>query len=125
MVPTTLQVEAQFILKAMFLAPQTFGAYSPSGTQVGAQDNMLRRFGVEPIVNKFLTSNTKWYMLDCTKAFRPFLWVVRESVKLVPRVNENDPNVFDSHMFQWGQWDRIAPGWSYPFLSAVSGPTGT
>lgn len=122
MVPTTLQVEAQYILKATFLAPQTFGAYAPSGTQVGAQDNMLRRFGVEPIVNKFLTNTKNWFLLDCTKAVKPFLWVVREAVKMTPRTNENDPNVFDSHQFMWGQWDRIAPGWGYPFLSAISGP---
>lgn len=120
--PPTLRAEVELILKSTFFAPPSWGAYSPIGSQVGAADNPLKRFGVEPIQNDFLSSNTKWYLMDTTKAFKPFLWVVREATQTVPRVNENDPVVFDTHKFQWGQWNRISPAWDYSFLSARSGP---
>jgi len=120
--PTTLRAEVELILKSTFFAPPSWGAWAPIGSQVGAADNPLKRFGVEPLENEFLKSNVNWYLLDTTKAFKPFLWGVREAVKTVPRINENDPAVFDSHVFQWGQWDRVTPAWDYAFLSAISGP---
>lgn len=122
LIPQTLQVEAQFILKSTMLASATWGAFAPLTGQVGTADNMLSRFGVRPIVNKFLRQTKRWYLLDTTKAFKPFLWVPREAVKIVPRVNEADPVVFDQHRFVWGGWDRVTPAWDYPFLSARSGP---
>lgn len=121
MVPTELRITAEYILKAMFLAPPAYGAFQQVSGQVGASDNMLRRMGVDLIVNKFLNNQTRWYLLDLTKAFKPFLWVVRNAVTMTPRVNENDPNVFDSHMFMWGQWNRVTPAWDYEFLSFRSG----
>lgn len=123
MVPNSLEVTARYIIQATMLAPATYGAFtygSVSG-QVGASDNMLSRFGINLIVNKFLKNMTRWYLLDNSKAFKPFLWVVREATKMVPRVNENDPNVFDSHILMWGQYNRVAPAWDFPFLSARSG----
>ena len=122
MVPTSLEITAKYILQAQMLAPATYGAYTTVGSQVGASDNILARFGVDLIVNKFLKDIGKWYLLDTTKSFKPFLWITREATRMVPRVNENDPSVFDSHTFLWGQWNRMAPAWGFPFLSARSGP---
>jgi phage major head subunit gpT-like protein len=124
MVPSTLHVESQFILKATMLAPQTWGAWSVSGTQVGAQDNMLTRMGVEPVVNPFLKKTTRWYLFDTKRSFRPLLWITREAPRTVPRVNENDPIVFDQHRYTWGGWDRVMPAWGPSFLGARSAPAG-
>jgi phage major head subunit gpT-like protein len=120
--PLTLKAEVELILKSTFFAPPAWGAFASIGSQVGAADNPLRRFGVEPLSNPWLASNTKWYLLDDTKTVKPLLWIVREPVITVPRVNENDPVVFDTHMFQWGQWARNAPGWGFPYLMARGGP---
>lgn len=122
MIPQTLQVEAQFILKATMLAPPTYGVFSPSATQVGASDNMLARFGVEPVVNKFLKNTKNWYLFDTKRSFKPTLWIVREAPRTVPRVAENDPIVFDSHRYTWGGWDRVMPAWGPSFLGFKSGP---
>jgi phage major head subunit gpT-like protein len=124
MVPSTLQVEAMFILRSTMLAPPVYGNWSASATQVGAQDNMLARLGVEPVVNPFLKKTTRWYLFDTKRAFRPVLWVVREAPRTVPRVNENDPLVWDQHRYAWGGWDRVTPAWGPSFLGARSGPTG-
>jgi phage major head subunit gpT-like protein len=123
-VPSTLYVEAQFILKATMLAPQTWGAWSTSGTQVGTQDNMLARMGVEPVVNPFLKKTTRWYLADTKRSFRPVLWVTREAPRTVPRTNPQDPIVWDSHRYAWGGWDRVMPAWGPSFLMARSGPAG-
>lgn len=117
LIPQTLQVEANFILKATLLASPTWGAFSPLTGQVGTADNQLMKMGVEPVVNRFLRQTKRWYLLDTTKTFKSFLWVPREAPRTVPRVSETDTNVFDQHRFLWGGWDRVTPAWCYPFLS--------
>jgi phage major head subunit gpT-like protein len=124
MVPETLKVEAQFILKATMLAPPVYGAWSQSANQVGASDNMLARMGVEPVVNPFLKKTTRYYLFDTKRAFRPLLWVTREAPRTVPRVNPNDPIVFDQHRYAWGGWDRVCPAWGPSFLGLRSAPAG-
>ncbi len=121
MVPATLQVEANFICKATFWANPTWGAFSPLTSQVGAADNMLAKMGVRPVVNKFLRNSKRWYMMDASHAMKPFIWLVREAPRTVPRINENDPIVFDSHRYTWGGWDRIAAASNYTWLYARSG----
>jgi len=119
--PPTMRVTIELLLKSMFFAPPTWGGFAPVTSQVGAADNPLKRLGVTPLQNDFLSSNTKYFLLDTTKPMKPFLWLNREATRTVPRINENDPNVFDRHVFQWGQWNRKSPAWSYAFLSHRSG----
>lgn len=119
MFPTTLKLESELVLKSQFFAPPAWGTIS---SQVGAADNPLRRFGVEPMVNEYLTSATKWYLFDTTKTFKPLVWQVREAPRTTPRVSENDPTVFDTHHFLWGAWARAVVGWSFSFLFLRSGP---
>lgn len=121
--PPTLANEVALYLKSMFLSPPTWGAWAPATGQVGAADNPLLKMGIQPIQNDFLNNNVRWYGLDLTKPRKPFQRVVREAVRSVPRVNENDPSVFDTHTFQWGQWLRDCPAWQFSFLAARSGPS--
>jgi phage major head subunit gpT-like protein len=121
MVPSTLQVEANFILKSTYWASPTWGAFSPLTSQVGAADNMLAKMGVRPLVNPWLRNTNRWYLFDAQQSLKPTIWLVREAPRTVPRINENDPIVFDSHRYAWGGWDRVAPAWNFSFLSARSG----
>lgn len=118
MIPNELELEAELVIKSMFLAPPSWGTISG---QVGAADNPLRRFGLEVMVNELLSSTTNWYMLDTTKALKPFMWQVREAPRMVPRVNENDPQVIDEHRFSWNMWGRAAPAWGFSWLFHRSG----
>jgi phage major head subunit gpT-like protein len=122
LVPSTLQIEANFILTAAFLASPVWGAFSPLTGQVGTADNMLRKVGVRPLVHPFLRNTTRWYLLDTSHAIKPFLWVRREAPRTVPRVTENDPIVFDLHKYLWGGWARGTPAWNYSWLFFRSGP---
>jgi phage major head subunit gpT-like protein len=124
LVPPALKLEAELFIKSTFLAPPSWGTATG---QVGAADNPLRRFGLDPIVWEVLNTgftggNTYWYMLDTTKAFKPFVWQLRQAPVLAVRTNEQDPVVFDDHTYLYGYWARGAPGWNYSFLFARSGP---
>ena len=121
--PPTLASEVMQLLGSTFMAPPIWGGFAPITGQVGAADNVMMRFGVRALQNMFLANNQNWYMLDTTKPMKPLIWVVREPVVTVPRMNENDPAVFDTHMFQWGQWARNCPAWNLSFMSHRSGPS--
>lgn len=118
MVPVTLKTEAELVIKSTFFAPPAWGTI---GSQTGAADNPFMRFGVEVLVNKFLTSGSKWYLFDNTRTVKPMMWQVREAPVYAQRVNEQDPVVFDTHRFLYGAWGRAAPAWGYSFLMCRSG----
>jgi len=122
MVPATLQVEAMFLLNATFLAMPAWGGFSALTGQVGTADNQLRKIGVRPIVNRWLRNPKRWYLGDTSHASKWCLVITREQPRVVPRVNENDINVYDRHQFQWGGWDRLGFGWNFTWLFARSGP---
>jgi phage major head subunit gpT-like protein len=116
--PAQLKTEVDYVLKSQFFAAAAYGTLTG---QVGAADNMFRRFGVEPLQNNFLTSATKWYLMDTTKPMKPFTWGLREAPIFVQRVNEDDPVVFDEHNYVWGNWGRGCAAWSYAWLCCRSG----
>lgn len=120
MIPSALQLEANLVLKALSMAPPAWGTITG---QVGAADNPMLKFGIEPIVNTFLDgqSKTNFYMYDNTKVIKPMVWQVNTPAVFAPRVSETDPNVWDRHKYQWGSWGRVAPGWGYSFLMAIGG----
>lgn len=117
MVPPALMMEANLVLREASFAPPAWGTITG---QVGAADNPILRFGMKPLVNTYLTSATKWYMMDTTKSFKPMLWIVREAPIMTPRVSEDDPIVFDLHHYLWGWWARATPAWGYSFLMCRS-----
>lgn len=121
MIAPQLKAEGELILHSTFFAPPQWGV-NVTG-QVGAADNPLKRFGVELLVNKYLRNIYTWYLMDTTAAMKPFGWGLREAPITVPRINENDPVVFDTHHFLWGTWARATPHWSFAFLAARSGPS--
>jgi len=116
-----LKAEVELILRSTFFAPPQWGVNITG--QVGAADNPLKRFGVTGLENKFLKNVYTWYLMDTSAAMKPFTWALRESPQIVPRMNEQDPVVFDTHQFLWGAWARAAPAWSFAFLAARSGPS--
>lgn len=119
MIPSLLELEAEVVLKALFFAPPAWGSISG---QVGAADNMMRRFNLDPFVNELLNNPHNWFMFTESNGVKPFAWVDREPSRYVPRVAENDPIVFDDHSYLFGGWGRgiVAP--QHAWLSSRSGP---
>jgi phage major head subunit gpT-like protein len=117
--PSQLKTEVELVLKNMMFAPP---AWATITGQVGAADNVFKRFGVEPLENKLLKNASNWYLMDTTKAILPFRWILRQAVEFVQRTNEQDPSVFDDHRYLYGDWGRAAAAWSFAWLCAKSGP---
>lgn len=117
MVPPLLAAEGEFLLKSMFMAPPAWGQI---GAQVGAADNPLRRFGLALIVNERLNLQSTWYMQDNSRGSKAMRFAWREAPRLVPRIAEDDPVVFDEHKLTWGYWARAIPLWAPSFLMCRS-----
>ena len=114
-----LRMEVELVLKSQFFAPPAWGTITG---QVGTADNPLRRFGIEPLENPLLKDVYTWYMFDCTKAFKPLIYGLHTPPVFTPRVNEDDPSVFDNHEYLWGSWARACFSWSFSQTFARSGP---
>jgi phage major head subunit gpT-like protein len=118
MCPPAIMGEVNTVLMSTFYAPSAFGTLTG---QVGAADNQMRKYGVEPLVNSFLVSTNKWYLMDTTKPMKPFTWGLRMAPEFTQRTNENDPVVFDEHQYLWGNVGRGCPAWSFAWLCCRSG----
>lgn len=128
-VPTALATEAQLVLKEIMFAPpawNTIGtgasiaAAGGNAAQVGAANNPIRSFGLDYTIIPEFTLPNYYYMCDTKKAFKPFLWQMRQAPVLAARVQETDPSVFDTHTYLWGYWARGAPGWGFSWLACRS-----
>ena len=120
MYPAQMHGEVELVLKNESFAPPAWGTITG---QVGAADNIFRRYGVEPLMNPLLKSATKFYLLNegGSGSIKPFVWGLREAPIFVQRVSENDQGVFEDHRYTWGNWGRGCPAWSFAWLSARSG----
>jgi phage major head subunit gpT-like protein len=129
MFPTSLWMESELVIRSQSMAPPVWGqvgtgsSNTANGPQVGAADNPIRRFGITPVVNRYLKNGTRFYVFDDTKVVKPMVWQVREPAVFTPRVAESDPNVFERHAYSWGTWGRVNAGWGYSFLMARGGPS--
>lgn len=113
--------EVTMILKMGFYSPPNWGAMTG---QVGQMDNsaVMREYGIQSICWDLLDADPNtFYLLDCGKAFKPFIWQLRQAPITVAKIAETDDNVFANHQLLWGAWARGAPAFNYPFLSMRSG----
>jgi phage major head subunit gpT-like protein len=122
--PPTLRAECEYILKNQMSAPQAgWQTFGPANTQVGASDNVWRRFGIDYMIEPNLLNNANWYLADTTKSVKPVRWIQREGVTQTPRVSPTDDNVFFNHQLLWGAKMRGTSAWGPSWLMAKSGPT--
>lgn len=122
-IPPTLRAEAEYILKNQSSAPQTgWQTFGPTNTQVGASDNVWKRFGIDYMVDPNLLHNTNWYLADTTKSVKPVRWIQREGATYTPRVSPTDENVWVNHQLLWGAKMRGTSAWGPSWLMAKSGP---
>jgi len=119
--PSTMKLEVDLILKSTFFAPPSWGTVTG---QVGAADNPLQRFGMEPLYWPLLNNaqGTNWYMLDTNHAMKPFTWLQRTAPVFQYLIDENSAPVFNEHSYVYGAWARGSAAWSFAWLSARSGP---
>lgn len=62
-----------------------------------------------------------WYLIDDTKVVKPFIYQERRPIKLTPKFNLNDDNVFFQNQFIWGADGRMNAGYGMWQLAYKSG----
>lgn len=133
LVPSQLKFQSDLMTKSMYFSPPVFGglgagnantAGSPAvanGPFVGNMDSPLRG-STDTVWTPDLNSQpTAYYMLDTTRAIKPFGWVLRQAPVFVIRNAPTDPVVFDQHRILYGAWARAVAAWAQPFMSSRSG----
>lgn len=99
MVPPQLEGTAKLILEADFLA-------NIQAVSTAPQSNVYKG-SAKLIVNPWLADfPVNWWLLDCSKAIKPFIFYQRSAPTLTALVNPSDPNVFMNHKFIWGLESR-------------------
>lgn len=106
-VPPQLQIQARKIINAGLVLDTT---------GVAGVDNVMTN-SAKIVVAPELTSATTWYLVDASKAVKPFVWQNRMSPVLTSLTNPSDPNVFSQKKFIWGVDARGAAGYSLWFLA--------
>ncbi|MEW5903639.1 MAG: Mu-like prophage major head subunit gpT family protein [Pseudomonadota bacterium] len=77
---------------------------------------------IEVVVDARLTSDTAWFLLDTTKAIKPFIYQERKAPVFVEQTDMNSDNVFMRKKYRYGAEARAAGG--YGFWQLCYGSTG-
>jgi phage major head subunit gpT-like protein len=76
----------------------------------------------EVVVDPRLTSDTAWFLLDCTKPVKPFVYQERKKPVFVQQTDPQADDVFNRKKFKFGAEARAAGG--YGFWQMGFGSTG-
>lgn len=76
----------------------------------------------EVVVDARLTSDTAWFLLDTTKAVKPFIYQERKAPVFVSQTDMNADDVFSRKQYKFGAEARAAGG--YGFWQLAFGSTG-
>ena len=76
----------------------------------------------EVVVSPWLTSSSRWFLLDCAKPVRPFIYQERKAPTFVQQTGMDNDDVFNRHAFKYGAEARAAAG--YGFWQLAYGSTG-
>jgi len=78
---------------------------------------------VEVVVDGRLTSDTAWFLLDTTKAVKPFVYQERKAPVFVQQTDMNADDVFTRKKFKFGAEARAAGGYGFWQLAYASDGT--
>lgn len=76
----------------------------------------------EVVVDARITSDTAWFLLDTTKAVKPFIYQERKAPVFVEQTSPENDDVFNRKKFKFGAEARAAGG--YGFWQLAIGSTG-
>ncbi len=112
-VPPNLEAEANQICKSEYIAP---GILANETSQVGMVNNIFKGMCTPLVIQPLGADANTWYMLDTTKAIKPFGWALREPWSMASRTAATDPVVFDKNKYLFGGRGRGAAYGAFPFL---------
>lgn len=128
----SLETAAEHICNTEWIAPSQAGTPSATpgfGANAGnvAQQNPLKG-KLKPLVVDWLDQSSStalgtWYLADCSKPIRPFIWQMRRPLQSTYLNALTDSNVFLRKEYIYGIDQRSAAGYGLWFLSVKCKPT--
>lgn len=113
-IPPQLRTIAQQIIKADYVAPQTFGGT----TQVGQNQNVWKDTAKLLVVPEMQNLAGEYYLLDTSKPIKPLVWQLRKPAEFTYLNNPNDRNVYERNEFDFGVFMRANMVYALWFLAA-------
>jgi phage major head subunit gpT-like protein len=80
--------------------------------------NVLKGTAQVLVIPELANEGTVWYLLDTTKAIKPFVFQQRRAPEFVSKDSLTDDNVFWKKKFIYGADSRGNAGYTLPFLAA-------
>ncbi len=117
-VAPALEQMARQILHADFIAPEYYGDMK----QVGTNSNLLKGTADVLVVPELAREPGAWYLLDTSRAVRPFIFQLRQAPNFVQYTDPKSEAVFRRKKFTYGVDARGNAGYGLWFLAAKSKP---
>lgn len=76
----------------------------------------------EVVVSPWLTDSAQWFLLDCTKPVRPFIYQERKAPTFVQQTDMNNDAVFNRRAYKYGAEARAAGGYGFWQLAYANNP---
>lgn len=115
MVPPDLETAGKQILQQDWLAP---GAAFGAGAANVLQPNP-NKGTAELLVNPYLTSTARWYLIAMGSVVKPFVFQLRKAPEFTAMDSMTDEAVFTSKKFRYGVYARYVGTYSLPFLACT------
>lgn len=112
-VPPALEKTAREIVVATTV-PSAAGTASQTNTQAGQADVLV----IDELAAAAGGSDTTWYLMDTTKAVKPFIFQERKAPTFTFFDKPTDATVFERREFRFGAESRGAAGYALWFLAA-------
>lgn len=113
-VPPQLEQRALQILHADFIAPTNYAGQP----QVGTNTNVLKGTADVLVIPQLANDPNAWYLLDVSRAIRPFIFQLRSAPMFVQFTDPKSENVFRRKKFIYGVDARGNAGYGLWFLAA-------
>lgn len=114
-VPPQLEQTARQIVQMDYVAPGTALGMNAANVM---QQNPLKGTAELLVIDELGNEADTWYLMDTTKAIKPFIFQLREAVHLEALTNMTDENVFWRKEYIYGVAARGCAGYTLPFLAA-------
>lgn len=115
-VPPDLKGTADQLLNSTIIAPQAAG----NGISTGGGSTNTLQGAATLVVSPYLTSATRWYLLNVARPVRPIIWQSRKEPEYIARFDLQSDAVFLRNELQFGVDLRGAAGYSFPQLAITA-----
>ena len=91
---------------------------STASTNAAGTTNVLKGSAEVLVVPELVADATTWYLLDVSRAIKPFVFQTRRAINFVQKTSPNDDEMFFNNQIVYGVDGRMNAGVSLWWLAA-------